>query len=599
MKSKILIIALAILLVLLPLPVLAQSVVEGDIGTTTPWLSFGSDTFDTYGLLWVFYLDNEIAEDDPIRWRTSDDYGATWSDSQTEFIACSTTGHRWDIWFDGTYVHCVYGISIGGIKTYYQRGMPNADGTITWDTAQNIGLMTSELTIAADTSGYAWITYLDAGGDDIWVRKNANNDGTWSTEREDEITAGAYESTQGKILPLTNQKMVVIFRDWNFGTLCARRWTTVAWGTIAENTELVSSIKYWDVVVQDDDVHATYLDVGENVKYDKWQYSNNSWGVPVELADFNNGDDLFPAILIFPTNNDLYVFHEGLTGTWGITDHMYYHRYNSATSTWNAAVDWIDETIMDGIQGVQHMVQEYPNPGMVGLYYVAGSGSPYILKYKEVQEGANVTTLSPTGVTATYATLRGEITGLGTGAITDRGFYINTAGNMTGATLVSDSDECPCGVGVFSEVATGLEPDTIYYYTAAAVSYDETIYGEWVGFITAQPSYADDETTDDGLTPPNPPEPGDWIRPPKDWGDFNGIPWTFIAFLLIAGVMVLVGLLTTSATRSVIVLFGVLGFLMAFFCIFPRGGYLDWWVMFPYIIVGWALIRRDQLAPLG
>jgi len=48
-----------------------------------------------------------------------------------------------------------------------------------------------------------------------------------------------------------------------------------------------------------------------------------------------------------------------------------------------------------------------------------------------------------------------------------------------------------------------------------------------------------------------------------------------------------------------IILFGVLGFIMAIFCILPRGGYLDWWVAFPYIIVGWALIKRDQQAPTG
>ena len=40
-------------------------------------------------------------------------------------------------------------------------------------------------------------------------------------------------------------------------------------------------------------------------------------------------------------------------------------------------------------------------------------------------------------------------------------------------------------------------------------------------------------------------------------------------------------------------------FILSIFSFFPKGGYLDWWVIFPYILVGWALISRQTDHPVG
>jgi hypothetical protein len=100
-------------------------------------------------------------------------------------------------------------------------------------------------------------------------------------------------------------------------------------------------------------------------------------------------------------------------------------------------------------------------------------------------------TAAASGVSATGATLNGNISGDGGESVTERGFVISAtdATPQTGeagvTTLTSGS-----GIGVFSATRTGLAPETTYYYQAYAINSVGTSYGGVESFTTpkAEPS---------------------------------------------------------------------------------------------------------------
>jgi hypothetical protein len=251
--------------------------------------------------------------------------------------------------------------------------------------------------------------------------------------------------------------------------------------------------------------------------------------------------------------------------------------------------------------------------GITGLtegdkyYYIAYASNAYGEEYGTWSQftaggsagGIAVLTLDPTEVGDFEATFNGNIVATGGSYLTMRGFQWGFSDTPTW--LWDEGGNFT--VGLFAHTPTDLEADSIYYVRAIAGNGTDTDYGQWVGFITEQPSYQSDEETEIGnssLIPPLPGEPGGWIRPPKDWGNFvPGIPWTTVMWLVLTALVVLVGFALTKYAKSLAFLFIGLGFIIGVFSFFPKGGYLDWWIMFPYILVSWALISRQSERPLG
>jgi len=251
--------------------------------------------------------------------------------------------------------------------------------------------------------------------------------------------------------------------------------------------------------------------------------------------------------------------------------------------------------------------------GITGLtegnkyYYIAYASNAYGEEYGTWSQftaggsagGIAVLTLDPTEVGDFEATFNGNIVATGGSYLTMRGFQWGFSDTPTW--LWDEGGNFT--VGLFAHTPTDLEADSIYYVRAIAGNGTDTDYGQWIGFITEQPSYQSDEETEIGnssLTPPLPGEPGGWIRPPKDWGNFvPGIPWTTVMWLVLTALVVLVGFALTKYAKSLAFLFIGLGFIIGVFSFFPKGGYLDWWIMFPYILVSWALISRQSERPLG
>ena len=98
-----------------------------------------------------------------------------------------------------------------------------------------------------------------------------------------------------------------------------------------------------------------------------------------------------------------------------------------------------------------------------------------------------VTTTAASGITATTATLGGNVTDNGGDTVTQRGIVYNTTGTPTTAdTTVTIGS----GDGSFSDEVTGLTAETQYYVRAYATNSEGTSYGSQETFTTSAPSVA-------------------------------------------------------------------------------------------------------------
>lgn len=88
---------------------------------------------------------------------------------------------------------------------------------------------------------------------------------------------------------------------------------------------------------------------------------------------------------------------------------------------------------------------------------------------------------SVSSITATGATLSGEVTYDGGDTVTERGFVYSTSSNpITSDTKVQSGS----GTGAFSEEITSLDPETTYYVRAYAINGVGTSYGSEQSFTT-------------------------------------------------------------------------------------------------------------------
>lgn len=137
--------------------------------------NFQRKSFYAKGLHWVFYFQNMA-----IRYRVSPD-GINWS----EPIPVTGTGFPdfFALHYDGFYIH--YVCTHFSPPIWYQRGIPNSDGTISWSTDDQFipGLQefyTTDPNITSDSEGYPWVGCYGCDPPmDPWICKSGQNDGSW------------------------------------------------------------------------------------------------------------------------------------------------------------------------------------------------------------------------------------------------------------------------------------------------------------------------------------------------------------------------------------------------------------------------------------
>lgn len=329
-------------------------------------------SFYANGRFWVFYRNGTAAV-----YRTSTD-GINWS-SETS-VRTTEQGYRIAISFDGTYVH--YAITYAAVGAiYYRRGTPNSDGTITWSadeqTIQPSGYSYDHPAICVDSGGYAWIGARRYETATAYyypvVLKNANNDGTWSTDFEYVLSTTSTSSWRVVPIALTNSKVYVIYATTSmYGKLYDSGWGSEESDCIDYT---LAGSSYFSAIANGDDVHLAYNRATTyQIRYNKRTYGTG-WDATDVLVQDSMESTSAPALSIDTSTGTLYCFWLRTD-----TDHVYYKK--CVSGTWDTdPTDWADEST-DTIQYGYLLTcfsKSYSN--YIGLAYVTKSASPYNVKF--------------------------------------------------------------------------------------------------------------------------------------------------------------------------------------------------------------------------
>jgi hypothetical protein len=331
--------------------------------------SYQRKCFYANGRFWVFYI--KINEVNGIVYRTSTD-GLNWSDYT--YIGNAYGAGQFSLYFDGTYLHYVRLSS--DYKTYYRRGTPNADGTITWSAVEQLVYSgtSSDMymypTISVDSSGHAWIAVQHYLGTyyEMLVLKNANTDGTWST-----ATGFPYvlltQSTRVpiQVVPLTSDKMYMVYPP--YGILYDGGWGSQE--TFISDSVLIDA---FSAVNEGDNVHVvSAVQVGSSyyIKYYKRTYGVG-WSTGVTVAQVTDST-ASPALSI--ATSTLYCFWATST-----EDLVYYSK--CVNGVWDSTpTTWYDET-SDGIYCPYDVTSFYSAySGYIGVLYETRTAEPYYIKF--------------------------------------------------------------------------------------------------------------------------------------------------------------------------------------------------------------------------
>jgi PKD repeat protein len=341
--------------------------------------------FYAAGRFWIFYTDGS-----DLVYKSSSD-GLSWS-ARSASLGASSSGQGTSIYFDGTYAHYARVTNTNNQALYYRRGVPNADGTITWSADEQIavaavnGVRYLHPNVSADSSGHALISYHyekqnGHAGEGPYVTRSGNTDGTWGSAPAGfpyELISDSESEWYTTVHALTSNKIAVTFADYtdiktiNVGTYDGANWNST------QNTESsAQSGSGYSVVAEGDDVHIVLLKESTyEIRYCKYTYSTNTVG-PESTVQSPTTSLSFPA-LAKTSENDLYCFWARSPGT----DHVYYRRMVSGV--WEADyTDWLTETSLTTNGGVSTFYDQ-SGSDYIGLAWETGSASPYDVRFAAV-----------------------------------------------------------------------------------------------------------------------------------------------------------------------------------------------------------------------
>jgi hypothetical protein len=248
-------------------------------------------SFYAQSLLWHFFSDGTN-----MVYSTSS-AGVTWGTSSA-IRACSS-GRKFDIHFDGTYVHYAYAPETAGGDLMYARGTPTSTGSIDWSAEQTVynctnnpGIFVEYVyypSVAVDTGSYPYISYgyQESIGATIstYLTKSSANDGTWTTAATFPFTLTSINYDASEIVPLTNGKMYVVYGK-SSETIKGRLFS----GSTVNNEEtgsmgVLKTSGYFSATAINDDMHLVFLlNSPNNIEYDTRTYSNGYWSTGSEFV---------------------------------------------------------------------------------------------------------------------------------------------------------------------------------------------------------------------------------------------------------------------------------------------------------------------------
>jgi len=236
-------------------------------------------TFYAQGLHWVFFYNQNKM------WYSVSSDGTSWATPIFLVDNSSAWGDLFSIHFDGTFLHYVRATApvTPSQGTWYRRGIPNSDGTISWTAEeQKIPELSDVYTpfpiITLDSEGYPWVgCYSEFGPQSLesipTACKSAQRDGTWTSNASGSpyYLNPSRKYTGVILVPLTLGKVYAIyFRSFSkiqnpylvTTPIYGKLWDGASWG-VEENvsTSHVSNEAFnmISAIADGDDVHVTFL----------------------------------------------------------------------------------------------------------------------------------------------------------------------------------------------------------------------------------------------------------------------------------------------------------------------------------------------------
>jgi len=343
--------------------------------------SWQHKVFYAKGRFWVFYCQ---AVDD-FGYRSSTD-GSTWS-AFTQVYAHGWSTH-YDVHFDGTYVHwsfCYWNYDSGRIR--YQRGTPNADGTITWDTLQIIDPISTSYGyggtwLEVDSGGYPWIGYVEkTGGEAAYypiVTKSSTNDGTFSEASGFPYRLTTSASTDAwRPIPvaMTNGKVYVVYGSNTVAdAVYGKEWNGSAWGS--EETIKGSDVREISAITDGDLVYVSILTDGYNIVAYR-RDNNGNWGSEESVKTGLDADAW--SALCRGGSNKIYLF-------WEYANDIL---YKVRTTSWGSETILVDEganTIVSYSITVSESYDAWNGTYYINVGYTIGTADPYTIKHEYFED---------------------------------------------------------------------------------------------------------------------------------------------------------------------------------------------------------------------
>jgi len=306
------------------------------------------------GLYWAFYTDGTN-----IVYKTSRD-GLIWSTKIA--LRTGTNLTAFAIFWDDPYLHYIFGPDAGDGKTYYRRGTPNTDGTISWTSAEveihdHNGSMAS---MAVDSDGKLWYVYCKNPPLDFYVTKNDAVDGSWSHADGYplKLATSKGERTEGSLVALTNGKLYAAYSyleegETNPSVVYGKLFDGETWGS--EETISEESLTYIagcgvSVDAIGDDVYCVYqveaVEDKARIMFNKRTHGVG-WGEEEQVSDdlpegISPKSAAGPAITFNPDTDELWVFYAD-------------HSTNKIYSRKRTNGSWEDEEVLCDLTGIHNM----------------------------------------------------------------------------------------------------------------------------------------------------------------------------------------------------------------------------------------------------
>ena len=243
------------------------------------------------GLWWAFYTndcDLEPLDQIGFWYRTTSDRISWSAPIQITTSARPTEQFNTGIWYDGTYLYYVacdgFGVSSQTTNIWFRRGVPNADGTITWSQPEQTILNPESggtvfsfvVWVFTDVSGYPWIVYSRAGSNNS-LKKNANTDGTWSTALTHSIASGGSLNTRLGGIPMLNGDVVAFWTDPTTEKHEFQLYNGSSWGSVITGSGAdFDGVSFSAVATSNNQVHMTYVNSSSEGVYLIYDAPSNS-----------------------------------------------------------------------------------------------------------------------------------------------------------------------------------------------------------------------------------------------------------------------------------------------------------------------------------